>query len=128
MGHRDVSMITATNLVLLRKLRETTRRLFELELADYDRQINEGERAERLAIEEGKRTARNAPGSAKKNEVIMLRTMQEAGVPLRAAEIRARLGGGRATIARWLTSAIKQGYVERVDGARYQVRKEVPTL
>ena len=121
-------MVTAANLVLLRKLRETTRRLYELELADCDRQIDEGQRAERLAIEEGKRTARHGPGSAKKNEVIMLRAMQEAGVPLRAAEIQSRLGGGRATIARWLTSLIKQGYVERVDNARYQVRKEVPPL
>jgi hypothetical protein len=31
-------------------------------------------------------------------------------------------------VSRWLAAAKRQGYVERVDGARYQVRKEVPQL
>ena len=121
-------MATAANLVLLRKLRETTRRLLELELADYDRQINESERVQRRSIEDGRRTVRKAPGSAKENEVIMLRAMQEAGAPLRASEIQARLGVSRPTVARWLTSTLRQGFIERVDGARYRVKKEVPPL
>lgn len=122
-------MMTATNLMLLRKLRETTRRLYELELADYDRQIKDGERAERNAIEDGRKTARKAPGSSEKNVTIMLRAMQAAGSPLREVEIRERLGNvSRSTVARWLTSAMRQHYVERVEYGRYAVAKEVPPL
>jgi DNA-binding IclR family transcriptional regulator len=62
------------------------------------------------------------------NERALLRVMQAAKEPLPPREIARRLESDPKTVSRWLAAAKRQGYVERVDGARYQVRKEVPQL
>jgi DNA-binding IclR family transcriptional regulator len=54
--------------------------------------------------------------------------MQQAGEPLPPRELARRLESDPRTVSRWLATAKRQGYVERVAGAKYQVRKEVPPL
>jgi DNA-binding MarR family transcriptional regulator len=54
--------------------------------------------------------------------------MQQAGEPLPPRELARRLESDPRTVSRWLAAAKRQGYVERVAGAKYQVRKEVPPL
>jgi DNA-binding IclR family transcriptional regulator len=66
--------------------------------------------------------------AGREHERALLRTMQAAGTPLPPREIAQRLGATPKTVSRWLAAAKRRGYVERVDGARYQVRKEVPQL
>lgn len=119
-------MTASTNLMLLRQLREKTERLARLELGEIDRQIKAIERSERPAALQS--TGRHAgPGSAKTKELATLREMQRVGEPLRAVELMRLVGASRPTVARWLTSLVRQGYVEHV-GTRYRVVKEVPQL
>jgi predicted Rossmann fold nucleotide-binding protein DprA/Smf involved in DNA uptake len=113
-------MATTSNLELLRRLRDSVNRAYELELADLDRQIKLLERAK-----PGSHTSRLA---GREHTHALLKVMQQAKEPLPPREIAQRLESDARTVSRWLAAAKRQGYVERVDGARYQVRKEVPTL
>jgi predicted Rossmann fold nucleotide-binding protein DprA/Smf involved in DNA uptake len=54
--------------------------------------------------------------------------MQAAKEPLPPRENAHRLETDARTVSRWLAAAKRQGYVERVEGARYRVVKEVPQL
>jgi DNA-binding IclR family transcriptional regulator len=54
--------------------------------------------------------------------------MQQARESLPPREIAQRLSATPKTVSRWLAAAKRRGYAERVDGARYQVAKEVPPL
>lgn len=123
-------MAKPTNLVVLRKLRETTQRLYELEIADLDRQIKAIESAERpriLGI-----PGLREPGSSQDKDLAVLRAMQAAGEPLRAVQIREIVDAPQPSIARSLKSLTKQGFVTCVggtrNGTRYAVAKEVPKL
>ncbi|MCX5747306.1 MAG: MarR family transcriptional regulator [Proteobacteria bacterium] len=120
-------MAKTTNLAVLHKLREATKRLYELELADLDRQIKAIEAAERP-----RSLGAREPGNVPDSERAVLRAMQAAGEPLRAVQIREIVGASQPSIARWLKSLAKQGYVTRVggtrNGTRYGVAKEVPKL
>lgn len=113
-------MATTSNLELLRRLRATVARTYELELADLDRQIK--------ALERAKPVAHTSRLAGREHTSAMLKVMQQAKEPLPPREIARRLESDPRTVSRWLAAAKRQGYVERVDGARYQVRKEVPTL
>ncbi len=113
-------MATSSNLDVLRRLRDAVARASELELADLDRQIKAQERARPVSH------ATQLAGREHERE--MLRVMQAAGTPLPPREIAQRLDTLPKTVSRWLASAKRHGFVERVDGARYQVRKEVPPL
>jgi predicted Rossmann fold nucleotide-binding protein DprA/Smf involved in DNA uptake len=105
---------------LLHKHRETYRRLVELELADLDRQV--------AALDRDKPKSGATQGADREHEREMLLVMQAAGTPLPPREIAQRLDTTPKTVSRWLAAAKRRGYVERIDGARYQVRKEVPPL
>lgn len=113
-------MAQPSNLELLRRLRETIVRAHELELADLDRRIKELERARPVSP-----AARLA---GREHTHRLLKVMQQACEPLPPREIAQRLESDPRTVSRWLAAAKRQGYVERVAGARYQVRKEVPPL
>lgn len=113
-------MATSSTLELLHRLREAVTRAHELELADLDRRIRELERSRPVPHE-----TRHA---GREHTRAMLRVMQAAGAPLPPREIAQRLESDPRTVSRWLAAAKRQGYVERVAGARYQVTKEVPTL
>jgi DNA-binding MarR family transcriptional regulator len=58
----------------------------------------------------------------------MFGVMQQAQEDLPPREIARRLDSDPRTVSRWLAAAKRRGYVERVDGAKYRVRKEVPPL
>jgi len=113
-------MATTSNLELLRRLRAAIERSYELELADLDRQIKAQERA--------KPVSHTSQLAGREHTSAMLKVMQQAKEPLPPREIAQRLEADPKAVSRWLAAAKRQGYVERVDGARYQVRKEVPTL
>lgn len=113
-------MAQLSNLELLRRLREVVERNSELELADIDRRIKEAERA--------KPVSHASQLAGREHTLKLLKAMQSAKVALTPREIAQRIESDPKTVSRWLAAAKKQGYVERVDGARYQVRKEVPTL
>lgn len=115
-------MATSSNLDVLRRLRDAVARASELELADLDRQIRAQERARPVSH------ATQLAGREHEREREMLRVMQAAGAPLPPREIAQRLNTLPKTVSRWLAAAKRHGFVERVDGARYQVRKEVPPL
>jgi predicted Rossmann fold nucleotide-binding protein DprA/Smf involved in DNA uptake len=112
--------MATSNLDVLRRLRDAVARASELELADLDRQIKTLERARPVSH------ATQLAGREHERE--MLRVMQAAGAPLPPREIAQRLESDPKTVSRWLATAKRRGFVERVDGARYQVRKEVPML
>lgn len=109
-----------SNLELLRKLLEQCDRIHELERADLVRQIKATERA--------KPVSHASQLAGREHTEAMLKVMQQAREPLPPREIARRLESDPRTVSRWLASAKKRGYVERVDGAKYQVRKEVPPL
>lgn len=113
-------MAQTSLLELLRKCLEQCDRIHELEHADLARRIKEVARAKPIS-----HTSQLA-GREHTNK--MLKVMQQVKEPLPPREIAHRLGSDARTVSRWLAAAKKQGYVERVDGAKYQVRKEVPTL
>ena len=113
-------MVQMSNLELLRRLRETIARAHDLELADLDRRIKELSRARPISHE--------TRLAGREHTHRLLRVMQQAGEPLPPRELARRLESDPRTVSRWLAAAKRQGYVERVEGARYQVRKEVPTL
>ena len=112
-------MAQASNLQLLRRLRAVVERNSQLELADLDRLIK---------AEEHKRPTHESKLAGREHTNAMLKAMQAAKEPLPPREIARRLDSDARTVSRWLAAAKRQGYVERVDGAKYQVRKEVPTL
>jgi predicted Rossmann fold nucleotide-binding protein DprA/Smf involved in DNA uptake len=114
---------TTTNLALLRQLRDHKQRLFDLELADLDRQIKaatdgSGQRPKRPVRTPEMREA----------DRTMLRVIQEASEPMRTADIIARLGAPRPTVTCWLAAMVERGHLERVSRGRYRVAKEVPKL
>lgn len=113
-------MAQTSNLELLRRLRDAVERCCALELADLDRRIKEADRARPLSH------ASQLAGREHTNA--LLKAMQAAKDPLTPREIARRLDTDPKTVSRWLAAAKRQGYVERVDRARYQVRKEVPPL
>jgi hypothetical protein len=113
-------MATSSTLELLRRLRETVTRAHELELADLDRRIRELERA--------RSPAHVSRLAGREHTHKLLKVMQQAQEPLPPRELAQRLESDPRTVSRWLAVARRQGYVERVAGARYQVRKEVPPL
>lgn len=110
----------STTLEILRKLLEQCDRLHELERADLIRQIK--------ALERAKPVSHATQLSGRENERRMLRVMQQAQEPLPPREIAHRLDSNPRTVSRWLAGSKRRGYVERVDGARYRVVKEVPEL
>lgn len=113
-------MAQASTLELLRRLRETIVRSHELELADLDRQIKMLERTRPVSHE--------TRLVGREHTHRLLKVMQQAREPLPPREIAQLLETDPRTVSRWLAVAKRQGYVERVDGARYRVRKEVPSL
>jgi predicted Rossmann fold nucleotide-binding protein DprA/Smf involved in DNA uptake len=113
-------MATSSTLELLRRLRDAVARTHELELADLDRRIRELERARPVSHEKRRASSENTHR--------LLKVMQQAQEPLPPRELAQRLESDPRTVSRWLAAARRQGYVERVAGARYQVRKEVPPL
>ena len=112
-------MATTSNLELLHQLRDAVRRASDLELADLDRQIRALERAKPVS---------HAQHAGREHEQALLRAMQAAGTPLPPREIARRLNATPRAASRWLVAARRRGLVERVDGARYRVVKEVPLL
>ena len=117
-------MVQMSNLELLRRLRETLVRAHDLELADLDRRIKELSRARPVSHE----TRLAGREHTREHTHRLLRSMQQAGESLPPRELARRLESDPRTVSRWLAAAKRQGYVERVAGAKYQVRKEVPTL
>lgn len=113
-------MAQTSNLELLCRLRDAVSRAHELERADLDRQIK--------ALERSRPVTHATRIAGHEHTKTMLRVMQQAKEPLPPREIALRLETDPKTVSRWLAAARRQGYVERIDGARYQVRKEVPTL
>ena len=113
-------MAQASNLEILRRLRDAVTRVYELELADLNRRIKESERAKPLS--------HTSQLAGREHTEAMLKVMQAAKEPLPPREIARRLDSDARTVSRWLAAAKKKGWVDRVDGAKYQVRKEVPTL
>jgi predicted Rossmann fold nucleotide-binding protein DprA/Smf involved in DNA uptake len=113
-------MAQQSNLDLLRKLLDQCERIYELERADLTRRIKEAERARPLS--------HTTQLAGREHTERMLRVMQQAGGPLPPRDIARRLDSDARTVSRWLAAAKKRGYVERVEGAKYQVRKEVPPL
>ncbi|MGH9423321.1 MAG: hypothetical protein ACRD3J_25330 [Thermoanaerobaculia bacterium] len=113
-------MATLSNLELLRRLRDVVERNSALELADLDRRIKEVERA--------KPVSHTSQLKGREHTHKLLKAMQQSKTPLTPREIAHRIESDPKTVSRWLAAAKRQGYVDRVDGARYQVRQEVPTL
>ena len=113
-------MATSSTLELLRRLRETIVRSHELELADLDRRIRELSRARPVSHE--------TRLAGREHTHRLLKVMQQAQEPLPPRELARRLESDPRTVSRWLAAARRQGYVERVAGARYQVTMEVPPL
>lgn len=113
-------MAQQSNVDLLRKLLDQCDRIYELERADLTRRIKEAERTRPLS--------HKTQLAGREHTNAMLKVMQAAKEPLPPREIARRLDNDARTVSRWLAAAKKQGYVERVDGAKYQVRKEVPQL
>ena len=113
-------MAQTSNLTLLRKLLEQCDRLHELERADLVRQIKE--------LERSKPVSHTSQLAGREHTNKMLRVMQAAKEPLPPREIARRLDSTPRTVSRWLAAAKRRGYVERVDGARFRVVKEVPAL
>jgi predicted Rossmann fold nucleotide-binding protein DprA/Smf involved in DNA uptake len=120
LGESRTAMATSSNLDVLRRLRDAVARASELELADLDRRIKELERARPVS--------HAAQLAGREHMHRLLRVMQQAQEPLPPRELARRLESDARTVSRWLATARRQGYVERVAGARYQVRKEVPPL
>lgn len=113
-------MATSSNLELLQRLRAAIERAYEFEAADLDRRIKELERA--------KPVSHTSTLAGREHTHALLKVMQAAKEPLPPREIARRLDSDPRTVSRWLAAARKQGYAERVDGARWQVKKEVPPL
>lgn len=113
-------MAQESNLELLRKLLDQCDRIYALERADLVRQIKTVERAKPLS--------HTSQLAGREHTEQMLRVMQAAKEPLPPREIARRLDSDARTVSRWLAAAKKKGWVDRVDGAKYQVRKEVPPL
>jgi DNA-binding MarR family transcriptional regulator len=105
---------------LLRKCLEQCDRIHELEHADFTRRIKE--------LERSKPVSHTTQLAGREHEKKMLRVMQAAKEPLTPREIAHRLDSDPRTVSRWLAASKRRGYVERVEGARYQVKKEVPAL
>ncbi len=108
------------NLEILRRLRDAVARAYALELADLDRQIK--------ALERDRPITHETRLAGREHTVALLKVMQQAREPLPPREIAQRLETDPRTVSRWLAAAKRQGYVERVDGARYRVVREVPPL
>lgn len=113
-------MANPSNFDVLCRLRDAVARASELELADLDRQIK--------ALKCARPVSHVTQLAGREHERALLRVMQAAGTPLPPREIAQRLDAAPKTVSRWLAAAKRRGYVERVDGARYQVAKEVPPL
>jgi DNA-binding MarR family transcriptional regulator len=113
-------MATTSNLELLRRLRDAVGRSYELELADLERQIK--------ALERAKPVSHTSQLAGREHTHRLLKMMQQAKEPLPPRELARRLESDPRTVSRWLAAAKRQGYVERVDGARYRVKQEVPPL
>lgn len=108
------------DLELLRTVLVQCDRIHELERADYVRRIKE---------RESEMPAAHATQLAGREHLLrLLKVMQQAREPLAPRELAPRLDTTPQTVSRWLAVARRQGYVERVEGARYRVRKEVPSL
>jgi predicted Rossmann fold nucleotide-binding protein DprA/Smf involved in DNA uptake len=107
-------------LATLRKQIDLCDRLYALERADLDRQIK--------ALERSKPMPPATRQDSRDNELRMLKVMQAAKESLPPREIASRLGETPHKVSQWLAAAKKRGFVERVDGARYRVVKEVPSL
>lgn len=113
-------MAQTSNLELLRRLRDVVERNGELELADLDRRIKEAERSKPIS--------HKTQLAGREHTHKLLKAMQAAKVALTPREIAQRIDSDPRTVSRWLAVARRQGYVERIDGAKYRVREEVPTL
>jgi predicted Rossmann fold nucleotide-binding protein DprA/Smf involved in DNA uptake len=113
-------MAALSNLELLRKLLEQCDRLHELERADLVRQIKDAERS--------KPVSHASQLAGREHTHKLLKVMQAAKEPLPPREIARRLESEPRTVSRWLAAAKRCNFVERVDGARYQVRMVVPPL
>lgn len=113
-------MATLSTLEMLRKLLAQCDRIYELEHADLVRRIKEAERARPVSHE--------TQLVSREHTNRLLKVMQQAKEPLPPREIAHRLGSDPRTVSRWLAAAGKRGYAERVDGARWQIKKEVPPL
>jgi DNA-binding MarR family transcriptional regulator len=113
-------MAQQSNLDLLRKLLDQCERIYELERADLTRRIKEAERAKPLS--------HTTQLAGREHTEQMLRVMQQAKEALPPREIARRLDSDARTVSRWLAAAKRRGWVERVDGAKYRVREEVPAL
>lgn len=113
-------MAQTSNLELLRRLRDVVERNSELELADLDRRIKEAERAKPIS--------HKTQLAGREHTHKLLKAMQAAKVALTPREIAQRIDSDPRTVSRWLAVARRQGYVERIEGAKYRVREEVPTL
>ena len=118
--------MATSNLELLRQLRDAVRRAadaarraHELELADLDRQIE--------ALERSRPVSHTTQLAGHEHEGALLTGDAGGGRPP-PRQIARRLEAAPKTVCRWLAAAKRRGYVERVDRARYQVRKEVPML
>jgi predicted Rossmann fold nucleotide-binding protein DprA/Smf involved in DNA uptake len=114
----EKSMMPTTQLTLLRKLLEQCDRLHELERSHLIHQIK--------ALERAKPVSHATQLTGRENERSMLSVMQQAREALPPREIASRLDVHPKTVSRWLAAAKRRGFVERVDGARYRVAKEVP--
>jgi predicted Rossmann fold nucleotide-binding protein DprA/Smf involved in DNA uptake len=113
-------MAPQSNLNFLRKLLDQCDRLHELERADLLRQIK--------AVERAKPLSHTTQLAGREHTERMLRVMQQAKEALPPREIARRLDSDARTVSRWLAAARKRGWVERIDGAKYRVREEVPPL
>ena len=120
LGESHPAMATSSNLDVLRRLRAAVARSSELELADLDRRIRELERSRPVSHE--------TRLAGREHTHRLLRVLQQAKEPLPPREIASRLETSPQNVSRWLAAAKRQGYVERVAGARYQVTREVPQL
>ena len=113
-------MAALSNLEMLRLLLAQCDRIYELERADLVRRIKEAERTKPVSH------ASQLAGREHTNR--LLKVMQAAKDPLPPREIARRLESDPKTVSRWLAAAKRCNFVERVDGACWQVRKEVPPL
>jgi DNA-binding MarR family transcriptional regulator len=113
-------MAKKQDLELLRTLLVQCDRIHELERADYIRRIKEQERE--------KPQAHTTQLAGRERLLRLLKVMQQVREPLTPRELAPRLDTTPQTVSRWLAAARQKGYVERVSGARYQLKKEVPPL
>jgi hypothetical protein len=113
---------------LLEQLKAKYRSLVELEheLADLDRQILVGGRPSKTSKKKRSRhVATVAHGERYEFLLPLLRILRDAGEPLPPREVATRLGVVPKTASRYLTRALKLGYVERAGNARYRVTASV---